>query len=280
MPPTADTPTTPPAEQTAPTRRRPLRRGVYLLPSVFTIGNMLLGFYAVVLGFRAYDTGGDHLFARAALLVFVAAIVDGLDGRIARMVGTESDFGREYDSLADAVTFGVAPALLTFFWGLHELGRIGWLVPLFFMVCCVTRLARFNVQVRVIDSRYFVGLPAPAAACSICSILFFSPNREWHVYVVGLVLVSLVVVGLLMVSTFRYKSFKKFDLKRRWSYRALIPVAAVILVTAIEPKASFLAMAVLYTASGPVAGLWGRLRPRGDGDEAAASEAAEKEAPR
>ena len=128
------------------------------------------------------------------------------------------------------------------------------------MVCCVTRLARFNVQVRVVDSRYFVGLPAPAAACSICSILFFAPDREWHVYVVGLVLVSLVVIGTLMVSTFRYKSFKKFDLRKRWSYRALIPVAAVILVTAIDPKAFFLALAVLYTTSGPVAWLWGRLR--------------------
>jgi CDP-diacylglycerol--serine O-phosphatidyltransferase len=261
MQPTADTAPAPETPPEAPRRRR-MSRGVYLLPSVFTIGNMLLGFYAVVLGFRAYGGAGEHLFARAALLVFVAAILDGLDGRIARMVGTESDFGREYDSLADAITFGVAPALLTFFWGLHEFGRVGWLVPVFFMVCCVTRLARFNVQVKIVDSRYFVGLPTPAAACAICSILFFSPDREWQAYMEALVLVSLVVVGMLMVSTFRYKSFKKFDLRRRWSYRALIPVAAVILVTAIYPPAFFLAIAVLYTLSGPAAWLWGRLRPR------------------
>jgi CDP-diacylglycerol--serine O-phosphatidyltransferase len=263
MVPTPDSTTNATDAPSVEARRRPLRRGVYLLPSVFTIGNMLLGFYAMVLGFRAFGGAGEHLFARAALLVFVAAILDGLDGRIARMVGIESDFGREYDSLADAVTFGVAPAFLTFFWGLHEFGRIGWLVPLFFMVCCVTRLARFNVQVKIVDSRFFVGLPTPAAACTICSILFWSPDREWQAYMEALVLVSLVVVGMLMVSTFRYKSFKKFDLKRRWSYRALIPVAAVILVTAIYPPAFFLAVAVFYTLSGPVAWLWGRLRSRG-----------------
>lgn len=252
-----------PSTPQPPGRSTRLRRGVYLLPSVFTIGNMLIGFYAVVLGFRGYLEGPDGLFARAALLIFVAAILDGLDGRIARMVGTESDFGKEYDSLADAVTFGVAPAFLTYFWGLVELGRVGWLVPLFFMVCCITRLARFNVQVKVVDHRYFVGLPSPAAACAVCSILFFTPDREWRPYSVALVLVSLVVLGLLMVSTFRFKSFKQIDLKRRWSYRALIPVAAVILVTAIYPRAFFVAIAVLYTLSGPTAYLWGRLRRSG-----------------
>ena len=154
----------PPRQSQIPRR---LRRGAYLLPSLFTIGNMLLGFYAIVLGFRGADLGSAGLFQRAALLVFAAGLLDGLDGRIARMTGTDSDFGREYDSLADLLTFGVAPALLTYAWGLRELLRFGWLVPLFFVVCCATRLARFNIQVRVVDSRRFVGLPAPAAAgCS------------------------------------------------------------------------------------------------------------------
>lgn len=258
-PPTASTSPT----STRPTRQRRLRRGVYLLPSLFTMGNMILGFYAVILGFRAYQTGADGLFVLAALLIFAAAVFDGLDGRIARMVGTESDFGKEYDSLADAITFGVAPALLTFFWGLHDLGRIGWLVPAFYMVCCVTRLARFNVQTHIVDSRFFVGLPTPAAACAISSILFFAPDlQEWHLYMAWLVMISLVIIGTLMVSTFRYRSFKKFDLKKRWSYRALIPVVAVILVTALYPTAFFLAIAVLYSASGPLAWLWGRIRSR------------------
>jgi CDP-diacylglycerol---serine O-phosphatidyltransferase len=250
-------------------RRARMRRGVYLLPSLFTIGNMMLGFYAVVLGFRGFEAGGNGLFGVGALLVFAAAIIDGLDGRIARLTNTESDFGREYDSLADVITFGVAPALLAFFWGLHDLGRVGWLVPLFFMVCCATRLARFNVQTRVVDSRYFVGLPTPAAAGAICSILFFAPDRAWRTWVELLMLVALAAVGLLMVSTFRYRSFKKFDLRRRWSYRALVPVAAVVLVTTLAPRAFFLAVAVLYTLSGPVGWLWGRVTRRG-GDGAAA----------
>jgi len=249
-------------------RRARMRRGVYLLPSLFTIANMMLGFYAVVLGFRGFVAGGYGLFGWGALLVFAAAIIDGLDGRVARLTNTESDFGREYDSLADVITFGVAPALLAFFWGLHEFGRIGWLVPLFFMVCCATRLARFNVQTRVVDSRYFVGLPTPAAAGAICSILFFAPDRAWRTWVEILMLVALIAVGLLMVSTFRYRSFKKFDLRKRWSYRALVPVAAVVLVTALAPRAFFLAVAVLYTLSGPTGWLWGRLRRSGDGPAA------------
>lgn len=260
-----------------PGRRARLRRGVYLLPSLFTIANMMLGFYAVVLGFRGFLAGSDGLFGIGALLVFAAAIIDGLDGRVARLTNTESEFGREYDSLADVITFGVAPALLAFFWGLHEFGRIGWLVPLFFMVCCATRLARFNVQTRVVDSRFFVGLPTPAAAGAICSILFFAPDRAWRTWVELLMLVALAAVGLLMVSTFRYRSFKKFDLRKRWSYRALVPVAAVVLVTALAPRAFFLAVAVLYTLSGPVGWLWSRATRRG-GDEPAAEPPGEEPA--
>ena len=252
----------------------PLRRGVYLLPSLFTIGNMLLGFYAIICGFRGYVNGDDGLFLRAAVLVFSAGILDGLDGRIARMVGIESDFGREYDSMADAVTFGMTPALLCYFWGLHDFGRAGWLVPLFYLICCVTRLARFNVQTQVLDHRDFVGLPTPAAAGAICALLFFAPDSDWKPYAAGLLMAALVVVGSLMVSTFRYPSFKKIDLKQRRSYRTLIPVAAVVLVTALHPPAFFLAVAVIYTASGPLAWAWAKLRPKGGSD----SEESETEA--
>jgi CDP-diacylglycerol--serine O-phosphatidyltransferase len=237
---------------------------------LFTIGNMLLGFYAVVRGFR-----GD--FWQAAILIFVAGILDGLDGRIARMTGTESEFGKEYDSLADLLTFGVAPALLAFFWGLRDFGRIGWLVPLFYLVCTATRLARFNVQTRVVDSRYFVGLPCPAAAGALASILFYVPDREWRPYMDILVTVALVCLGVLMVSTFRYKSFKQIDLRKRWSYRMLLPVAAVLLVVAVEPPAFFLAVAVLYTLSGPAAWTWGRLRRREARRLPETAEAAEEE---
>ena len=237
---------------------RRLRRGAYLLPSLFTIGNMLLGFYAVVLGLR-------QEFQIAALLVFSAAILDTLDGRIARMTGTESEFGKEYDSLADVVTFGAVPALLTYLWGLRPFDRDAWLIPLFYMVCAATRLARFNVQTKIVDSRYFVGLPVPAAAGTICSILFFAPSNHSgseavRVWMQVLVATALLLVGALMVSTFRYTSFKKFDLRKRWSFRALIPIAAIVLVVYYMPRAIFLTIAVIYTLSGPLTWLIGRMR--------------------
>jgi len=256
-------------------RKRQLRRGVYVLPSLFTIGNILLGFYAIILGLRSggilpkdpHPTEIHFGFQLAAGLVFAAAILDAMDGRIARLTGTESDFGKEYDSLADVFTFGVVPALLTYLWGLYEWGRIGWLVPFFYLVCTATRLARFNVQTRVVDSRFFVGLPAPAAAGSICSILFFAPDSAWREWMQLLMLVALMLIGTLMVSTFRYTSFKKFDLRKRWSFRALVPFAAILLVVVFEPRATFLAIAVLFALSGPVAYLTSRLRPRRRGDE-------------
>ena len=261
----------PPRQSQIPRR---LRRGAYLLPSLFTIGNMLLGFYAIVLGLRR-DPGPD--FRTAALLIFIAAILDTLDGRIARMTGTESEFGKEYDSLADVVTFGAAPALLTYLWGLRPFDRDAWLIPLFYMVCAATRLARFNVQTKVVDSRFFVGLPVPAAAGMICSILFFAPDNHlssqdlpvWmqgidleglQVWMQVLVATALLLIGVLMVSTFRYYSFKKFDLRQRWSFRALIPVAAIVLVVYYIPYAFFLALAVTYTLSAPLSWLIGRLR--------------------
>lgn len=255
------------------TPRRPrmrLRRGAYLLPSLFTIGNMLLGFYAVVNAYRGSQVLlpelGDPYFARSALAVFAAAILDVLDGRIARMTGTDSDFGREYDSLADLFTFGATPALLTFLWGLHGFGRLGWLVPLYYMVCTATRLARFNVQTRVVDSRYFVGLPSPAAAGAVCSLLFYVPGNHWRDWWSGVILVTLVAVGTLEVTTFRYWSVKQLDLRRRWSYRAALPLALVVLVVALEPQAVFLVLGVAYALSGPATWLVARVRRRGAGE--------------
>ena len=246
-------------------RRRRLRRGAYLLPSLFTLGNMLLGFYAVVLAYRGSRLldleAGDALFGRAALLIFIAAILDTLDGRIARLTGTDSEFGREYDSLADLFTFGAAPAILTAFWDLQELGRLGWLVPFYYMVCTATRLARFNVQAKVADTRYFVGLPSPAAAGAVCSLLFYVPDADgWRELWTGLLLVTLFAVGTLEVSTFRYWSPKQIDLRKRWSYRAALPLALIVLVVVFEPKAVFLVLGAVYALSGPVVWTVGRLR--------------------
>jgi len=252
-------------------RRRPrvrqgLRRGAYLLPSLFTIGNVLLGFYAVVLGFR-------DRFDEAAVMVMIAAVLDAMDGRIARLMGNESEFGKEFDSLADVLTFGSAPALLAFLWGLESYGRVGWLVPLFYLLCTTIRLARFNVQTRTVDSRYFVGLPCPAAAGAMVALFFAAPTSDalltWAAWlrpqlVEGVMLLALVTVGSLMVSTFRYPSFKKIDLRQRWSYRAYMALAAGVLVLAYRPAAFLLTAAGIYTLSGPVSWLWGRVRRRDD----------------
>lgn len=246
--------------------RRRLRRGAYLLPSLFTVGNMFLGFYAMVLGLR-----GDVRLA--ALLVFAAAFLDGLDGRIARLSGTDSDFGKEYDSLADIVTFGVAPAMLSFSWGLHEMGRIGWLTPLFYVVCTATRLARFNVQSSTLDRRYFVGLPAPAAAGAIGSFLYFAADEGGSKLLEGLLLVFLVVIGILMVSNFRYWSFKDLHFRRRFSFRVALPIAVVLVAVALHPAAFFLAVSGTYAVSGPVLWLRGRLRHKdSDGSDMASKE--------
>lgn len=228
------------------------KRGAYLLPSLFTIANMLLGFYAIVCGLRGQ-------FRLAALLVFAAAIVDTFDGMIARLTGTESEFGKEYDSLADVITFGVTPALLTYLWGLADFHRDAWLLSLFFMVCTATRLARFNVQHKVVDHRWFVGLPTPAAAGTICSLLFWAPDAEWRPWLEGLVAVSLLIAGLLMVSTFRYRSVKGLDPRRRMSYRVAVPIAAIFLLLYYAPYSVFLILAVTYALSGPAIWLWGRV---------------------
>ena len=240
-------------------RARRVRRGAYLLPSLFTMGNMVLGFYAIVLGF-------EGRFRLAALMVFLAAFLDAFDGRIARMTNTESEFGKEYDSLADVITFGAAPGMLGYLWGLRDFHRDAWLLSVFFMVCAATRLARFNVQTRVVDSRYFAGLPSPAAAGSICSILIFAPEYEGDVKVVmqAIMGVALLLIGALMVSTFRYRSGKKFDLRKRWSYRAFVPIAAILLLLIYIPRAFLLVLTMSYTLSAPLESALSRLR-RGGG---------------
>jgi CDP-diacylglycerol---serine O-phosphatidyltransferase len=250
-----------PAESTA--RPRGIRRGAYLLPSLFTIGNMLFGFFAIICGL-------DGAFRKGSLAILIAAALDSVDGRIARMTGTESDFGKEYDSLADVITFGAAPAMLAYLWGLRDFNEDSWLISVFYMVCTATRLARFNVQTRVVDSRYFVGLPSPWAALTICALLSFAPEYTGELRVIMQVVMgmALLLVGALMVSTFRYKSFKELDLRQRWSYRAFVPIAAILLVFLFIPRAALLVITLLYTLSGPAMAAFSRLRhPRGSRPE-------------
>jgi CDP-diacylglycerol--serine O-phosphatidyltransferase len=245
----------------APKAPERLRRGAALLPSLFTVGNITLGFWAVMLGLQ-------NEFRTAALAVFAAAVVDTLDGKIARMTGTESDFGRELDSLADVLTFGMAPALLAWLWGLEAFGRLGWLVPLLFLVCCASRLARFNVQSRVVDPRAFVGLPTPAAAGTVVAFLFFSPDPSWHLWIESAMLAILVLAGLLMVSTFRYPSLKGLDVKSRRSYRAVLPIAGLIALAIWRADLFFPIVTAAYTLYGPVAWSVNWLRRRTNRPEA------------
>jgi CDP-diacylglycerol--serine O-phosphatidyltransferase len=223
------------------------RRAAFLLPSAFTIGNIFFGFFAIILALR-----GRFLWAAGCILI--AAVVDNLDGRIARMTGTESDFGREFDSLADVIAFGATPALVAHLWGLSVWSRLGWLVPLYFVVCCATRLARFNVQTVRADKRFFVGLPCPAAAGALACILIVAPQVEGRRWLLFVMAGALVILGTLMVSTFRYWSFKSIDFRQPHSYRMALPLAAMILLLAFYPEAFLPVIAGAYALSGPA--LW------------------------
>src|SRR4030081_2574742 len=204
--------------------RRRLRRGVYLLPSLFTMGNMFCGYACVVYAMRGeYET--------AAPFIGIAVVLDMLDGRIARLTGTTSAFGLEFDSLADIISFGMAPALLSFAWGLSSLGRLGWAAGFMFVAAAAMRLARFNIQSGGGgDKRYFVGMPSPAAAAIPAATVFAYP---WGLYDYRAALPALAMVlvpAALMVSTIRFRSFKTLDSKARRPYTVLIFVAAAIFV--------------------------------------------------
>jgi CDP-diacylglycerol--serine O-phosphatidyltransferase len=230
---------------------------VAILPSLFTTGNLFLGFWAVVKSIH----GEYH---EAAPLIGWAFILDMLDGRIARLTHTTSEFGGELDSLADVISFGVAPAVLAYCWGFSSMPRVGWLAAFLFLVCGALRLARFNVQRHAVDGRYFVGLPIPAAAAQVAAWVNFLPEplTERPHAIAALVLV--VVLAFLMVSTIRYHSFKKLDLRTRRSYLTVLAIALVFLLVAIHPHAVLLALASLYWLSGPTLYVVGLTRRRSE----------------
>lgn len=237
--------------------RTRMRRGAYLLPSLFTLGNLFCGYACVVFALR-----GD--FDRAASLIGIAVVLDMLDGRVARMTGTSSAFGVEFDSLADVVSFGLAPAILTFAWGLHGFGQAGWAAGFIFVAAAAIRLARFNIQTNApsADKRFFVGMPSPAAAGVLAATVFWRPEFlvEWPVNLLALPMV--LVPAFLMVSTVRYRSFKSFDLGTRRSYRGLLLVALVFAAIATHPQITLLVVAYGYLASGLIGWAWGRMGRR------------------
>jgi CDP-diacylglycerol--serine O-phosphatidyltransferase len=241
-------------------QRRKLRRGVYLLPSLFTMANMFCGYACIVFAMR-----GE--FATAAPFIGFAIVLDMLDGRIARLTGATSDFGVEFDSLADVISFGVAPSILAFAWGLYPLGRLGWAAAFIFTAAAAVRLARFNIQGAVQDKRYFAGLPSPAAAAIPASTVFAYPTG-FNTYAEALPVLAMVIVpALLMVSTIRFRSFKTFDLQARRSYAVLIFFAAALALLASHPEVVLLAIAYTYLASAFIGMAWHRLRRRPDSRE-------------
>jgi CDP-diacylglycerol--serine O-phosphatidyltransferase len=222
-----------------------LRRGVFLVPSLLTTANIFCGFASIVMAFE-----GD--FRRAAILIIAAAILDGLDGRVARLIGGSSEFGGEYDSLADVVSFGIAPAFIAHVWGLEPLHRYGWLLAFLFLVCGAIRLARFNLHHGATDRRWFVGLPIPMAASSIAGtvLVFNTPLRTKPLSAVfGLAVLG---ISFLMVSRFRYRSFKDIDLRARRPFRTVLAIVGIFVGIALNYRIACLAIAGIYGLSGPV----------------------------
>jgi CDP-diacylglycerol--serine O-phosphatidyltransferase len=251
---------------------RRARRGVYLLPSMFTMANMFCGYACIVYAMR-----GE--FAIAAPFIGYAIVLDMLDGRVARMTGTSSTFGVELDSLADVISFGLAPAILSFRWGLEPLGRIGWAAGFLFVAAAAVRLARFNIQSGGQDKRYFVGLPSPAAAGVLTSTVYAYP-AGLHLPMHAMPVLAVVIVpALLMVSTIRFRSFKTLDVQPqpRRNYTVLMLVALGLALVMANPEVTLAVMAYAYLASAFVGLAWSRLQRRHPDDPKAASAASEKD---
>src|SRR5207249_6960799 len=235
--------------------RHRVRRGVYLLPSLLTMGNMFCGYACVVYAMRGeYET--------AAPFIGFAIVLDMLDGRIARMTGTASPFGVEFDSLADVISFGIAPAILSFAWGLSSLGRLGWAAGFIFVTAAAMRLARFNIQsAGGGDKRYFAGMPTPAAAAVPAATVYAFPTGLYDYREALPALAMVLVPAVLMVSTIRFRSFKNFDLQTRRPSRILLLFAAGIVLIAWLHEYVLVVMAYSYLASAFVELAITRLRP-------------------
>jgi CDP-diacylglycerol--serine O-phosphatidyltransferase len=238
-------------DDTPVTRKRP--RGIYLLPNLFTTAALFAGFYAVL-------AATQGRFEAAALAIFAAQALDGIDGRVARITQTQSEFGAEYDSLSDMVAFGVAPALVAYHWSLGGLGKLGWLAAFVFTAAAALRLARFNTQVRIADKRYFQGLASPAAAAIIASGVWLGADMGIAGADVSWLAAFLTAcAGLLMVSNFRYISFKQLNVQGRVPFLLAVAVMLGFAVVFIHPPLMLFLMATTYAISGPA---WTLLRLR------------------
>ncbi|MFK5970449.1 MAG: CDP-diacylglycerol--serine O-phosphatidyltransferase [Candidatus Marithrix sp.] len=229
------------------------RRGIYLLPNLFTTAALFSGFYAIVAAIHGK-------FEAAAVAIFIGMVLDGLDGRVARMTNTESDFGTEYDSLSDLICFGLAPSLLMYQWSLSSLidissffGKLGWLAAFIYTACTAMRLARFNTQVDKADKAYFQGLASPAAAGVMAGFVWIGADNQLDG--ANLVLITwfmTVIAGLLMVSKFRYRSFKDLDLKGKIPFINILLIVMLFALISINPPQVLFIVFFIYAISGPI----------------------------
>lgn len=233
------------------------RRGIYLLPSLFTTGAIFAGFYAIIVASKQH-------FEAASIALFIAMLLDGLDGRVARLTHSQSKFGAEFDSLSDMVSFGLAPALVLYNWSLLYLGKLGWLVAFLYAVCSALRLARFNSQSQNTHKRYFFGLSTTAAAGFIAGLVWVAAH--YHIdgsqplvsYVVSGLTIS---VALLKVSFIRYRSFKDFDIRGKVHFLISLVVVLLLALLYAAPSETLFGVFALYTLSGPVGWVWSKVRP-------------------
>jgi len=226
------------------------RKGIYLLPNLFTTAALFAGFFSVISAINGQ-------FSSAAIAIFLAMVLDGLDGRVARMTHTESEFGAQYDSLADMLSFGVAPALVVYLWGLSTLGKLGWLMAFIYTAGAALRLARFNTQVGIADKRYFQGLPSPASAAVIAGMVWVAVDYELSGDALPMELRMLAALltalaGLLMVSNIRYHSFKDLNLKDRIPFVAMILMVALMVLISVDPPQVLFGGFLIYALWGPI----------------------------
>jgi CDP-diacylglycerol--serine O-phosphatidyltransferase len=244
-----------------PERRR--RRGIYLLPNLLTTGSIFAGFYGIIAAI-------DGRYQPAAIAVIIAGVLDGLDGRLARLTGTESEFGKQYDSLSDMVSFGLAPAVIVYQWGLIRLGeygwiwaKLGWLAAFVYAVAGALRLARFNVRARTMDRRFFEGLPSPSAAGLMMSMVWLGTELGWTGgFALALAFVVSVAAGSFMVSRFPYYSFKEVQARGRISFTYVFVIPLTFVLIAMDPPTVLFTIGVIYALSGPALALWRRERRR------------------
>ncbi|MFQ5736987.1 MAG: CDP-diacylglycerol--serine O-phosphatidyltransferase [Thermodesulfobacteriota bacterium] len=228
-------------------KRKKLKKGVYLLPNLITSASMFGGFYSII---SAFDGNFEH----AAIAILISAVLDGLDGRVARLTGSSSKFGVEYDSLADLIAFGLAPGVLIFTWALRPFGRYGWLAAFLFVVCGALRLARFNVQVSTVESKRFNGLPIPAAAVLVATtvLMFFKLGHGEQMVKHITVLVLIYALAFLMISNVKFYSFKELNVTQRMPFQLLVGLVFLLIVIAAQPVVMLFLLTFGYVVSGPI----------------------------